>query len=154
MSTPPYEGAVAELGTSEVARAVGMDPNVWAFTAMQGAPGHMQETVAAVMNTALNVDDVPRQLLGEAARAIQELSKTLTGKDTVGHRWTEGLLGNRGTRIEHLAIKRGYLLRQLDTHLAVYRQAAAEPGSPATPSKAPGPTHPADISPKARTPRR
>lgn len=154
MSDALYEGAVTALGASEVARAVGMDPNVWAYTAMQDTPGHMQETVAAVMNTALNVDDVQRQLLDEVARAIKELSKTLTGKDTVSHRWTEGLLGNRGTRIEHLTIKRGYLLRQLDTHLAIYRQAAAEPSPPVTPPKALGPTHPAHTPPKARTPRR
>uniref|UniRef100_A0AAU2JXI5 Uncharacterized protein n=1 Tax=Streptomyces sp. NBC_00049 TaxID=2903617 RepID=A0AAU2JXI5_9ACTN len=148
MSTPPYEGAVAALGSNVVADAVGMDPNVWAFTAMQDAPGHMRETVAAVMSTALDVDRVQRQLLDEAARAIKEMSKILTGKDTVGHRWTEGLLGDR---IDQLTVKRGYLLRQLDTHLAIYRQAAAEPSPPVTPSKALGP---ARTPPKARTSRR
>ncbi|WP_328971543.1 hypothetical protein [Streptomyces sp. NBC_00239] len=151
MSGARYEGAVAALGTSEVARAVGMDPNAWAFTVMQDAPGHMKETVAAVMNTAFEVDAVQRQLLHEVDRAIKELSKTLTGKDTAGHRWTEGLLGDR---IDNLTTKRGYLLRQLDTHLAVYRQAAAEPSPSVRPSPAHGPTHPAHAAPQARTPRR
>lgn len=106
------------------------------------------------MSTAMNIDTVQRALLDDAARAVDELARTLTGRDTVGHRWTEGLLGNRGTRIEHLTIKRGLFLRQLDTHLAVYRQATAAPVHPAAPSKAPGPTHPADAPPQARTPRR
>ncbi|MGW1938865.1 hypothetical protein [Streptomyces goshikiensis] len=152
MSTPPYEGAVPALGTSEIARAVGMDPNVWACNAMQNAPEHVRTTVAAVMNAALDVDRMQRQLLAEAARVIEELSNTLTGQDAP--RWSEGLLGDRGTRIEHLAIKRGYLLRQLDTQLAVYSQAAAEPSPSATPSTALSPTDPAHTPPKARTPRR
>lgn len=38
MSTPPYEGAVPALGTSEVARVVGTDPTVWAYTVMKDAP--------------------------------------------------------------------------------------------------------------------
>ncbi|MCX5278371.1 hypothetical protein [Streptomyces virginiae] len=81
----------------------------------------------------------------------RELSKILAGKDTVGHRWTEALLGDR---IDGLTIKRGYLLRQLDTHLAVYRQAAAEPSPSVTPSMALSPTHPAHAAPQPRTPRR
>ncbi|MFD6912371.1 hypothetical protein [Streptomyces virginiae] len=154
MSAAPLADAVVALGTSEVARAVGMDPNVWAYNAMKDAPGHVQATVMAVMNTALKADAVQRQLLEDAARAVEELSKTLNGQDATDHRSTAGLLGARATRVEHLAIRRGELLGQLDTHLAVYREAAAEPKPPATPAKAQGLTHPADTPPQARTPRR
>ncbi|MEU5148779.1 hypothetical protein AB0G42_16515 [Streptomyces yangpuensis] len=76
MSAAPFAGAVVALGTSEVARAVGMDPNVWAYNAMKDAPRHVQATVIAVMNTALNVNAVQRQLLDDAARAVEELSKS------------------------------------------------------------------------------
>lgn len=145
---------MAALGTSRVARAVGMDPNVWAYNAMKDAPGYGQATVMAVMNTALNVNTVQRQLLDDAARAVEELSKVLTGKDTTDHRSTAGLLGDRSSRMEHLAIRRGELLGQLDTHLAIYQEAAAEPKPPASPSKALGLTHPVDTGPQARTPRR
>ncbi|MCY0935933.1 hypothetical protein [Streptomyces sp. H34-S4] len=156
MSTAPYSGAVPDLGTSEVARVVGMDPNVWAFTAMKEAPGHVQHTVMAVMDTASSLDTVQRQLLEDAARAVEELNQTLSGRDTRwgGHRWTAGPLGNRATRIEQLAIRRGSLFRQLDTLLAVYQQVAAEPSPPATPSNALGMTPPAQTLPKPRAPRR
>ncbi len=154
MSTAPLSGAVVALGTSEVARAVGMDPNVWAYNAMKDPSGHVQATVMAVMNTALNVNAVQRQLLDDAARAVEELSKVLNGQDAIDHRSTAGLLGDRSTCIEHLAIRRGALLGQLDTHLAIYQEAAADPKRPATPSKALGLSHPADTGPQARTPRR
>ncbi|WP_374777046.1 hypothetical protein OG756_34070 [Streptomyces sp. NBC_01310] len=154
MSAAPDARAVAALGTGQVAREVGMDPNVWAYNAMKDAPGHVQATVMAVMNTALNVNAVQRQLLDDAARAVEELSKVLTGQDTTDHRSTAGLLGDRSTRMEHLPIRRGELLGQLDTHLAIYQEAAAEPKPPATPAKALGLTHPVDTGPQARTPRR
>lgn len=156
MSTVRNRGAIADLGTSEVARVVGMDPNVWAFAAMKEAPDHVQHTVMAVMDTASRLDTVQRQLLGDAERAVDELSATLSGRDMRwgSHRWTTGLLGQRGTRIEQAAIQRGALFRQLDTLLTLYQQSVAAPSHPATASNALGVTPPAKTPPKPRVPRR
>lgn len=132
-----------------MARKVGTDPNIWASTAMKDAPSHVREVVVAVMNTSFRVDAVQRQLLDEAARAIQELSKLMTE-----HRSPEGLVGSRGTRIEALAVHRRELLDDLDMLMSVYRDVAAEPKPPAKPAKAFGLLNPADTPPKARTPRR
>ncbi|MCY0942376.1 hypothetical protein [Streptomyces antarcticus] len=156
MSTVRKGGAIADLGTSEVARVVGTDPNVWAFTAMQEAPEHVQHTVMAVMNTASRLNTVQRQLLGDAACAVDELNSTLNGRDMRwgGHRWTTGLLGMRSTRIEQAAIQRGGLLRELDTLLNIFQQLVAEPSPPATRPKALGVTPPAQTPPKPSAPRR
>lgn len=156
MSATPNSPAGAGLGTRTVTEAVGSDPALWAFAAMKGAPGHVQAVVLAVMNTAFDLNTVQRNLLDDAVRAIEELSKTVAGTDTDGHRATEGLLGDRGARIERLAIRRGELLRRLDTHLALYRAAVAEPKppAPAGPTRTAGPAHPADTPPQARGPRR
>lgn len=156
MSTVRKWGAIADLGTSEVARVVGMDPNVWAFAAMQEAPEHVQHTVVAVMNTASRLDTVQRQLLGDAACAVDELNATLNGRDMRWgrHRWTTGLLGSRGTRIEEATIQRGGLFRELETLLGVYQRLVAEPSLPAIPSKGLGVTPPAPAPPKPGAPRR
>lgn len=156
MSTTPHSGAITDLGTSEVARVVGMDPNVWAFAAMKEAPDHVQHMVMAVMDTAFSIDTVQRQLLEDAARGVEALNATLSGRDMRwgGHRWTEGPLGNRAARIEAFALRRGSLFRQLDTLLALYQQAVAETSPPTTASNALGVTPPAKNPPKPRTPRR
>ncbi|MFJ7589503.1 hypothetical protein ACIQZO_19405 [Streptomyces sp. NPDC097617] len=156
MSTVRKWAAIADLGTSEVARVVGTDPNVWAYTAMQEAPEHVQHTVVAVMNTASRLDTVQRQLLEDAACAINELNSTLSGRDMRwgAHKWTTGLLGMRGTRIEEAAIQRGGLFRELETLLGIYQQLVAEPSPPATPSKGLGMTPPAPAPPKPGAQRR
>ncbi|MFD8978626.1 hypothetical protein [Streptomyces sp. NPDC059564] len=156
MSTTPRSGAITDLGTSEVARVVGMDPNVWAFAAMKEAPDHVQHMVMAVMDTAFSIDTVQRQLLEDAARGVEELNATLSGRDMRwgGHRWTAGPLGSRAARIEAAGLRRGSLFRQLDTLLALYQQAVAEPSPPATASNALGVTPPAKNPPKPRAPRR
>ncbi len=135
-----------------MAEAVGTDPSVWAFTAMQDAPGHVQAVVLAVMNTAHELDAVQRHLRDDAVRAIEELSKTAAGTGSL--RATDGLLGDRGARIEHLAVRRGELLRRLDAHLALYQAANSGPQPTAGPTRTAGPAHPADSPPQARGPRR
>ncbi|MFG2978840.1 hypothetical protein ACGFYY_38365 [Streptomyces sp. NPDC048331] len=156
MNTTPHQGAISDLGTSEVARVVGMDPNVWAFAAMKDAPDHVQNLVVAVMNTASSIDTVQRQLLEDAARGVEALNATLSGRDMRwgGHRWTEGPLGSGAARIEAASLRRGSLFRQLDTLLALYQQVVAEPSPPATASNALGVTPSAKNPPKPRVPRR
>ncbi|GLV88717.1 hypothetical protein Slala04_01710 [Streptomyces lavendulae subsp. lavendulae] len=152
MSTTSNGPAEAGLGTRTVAEAVDTDPSVWAFTAMQDAPGHVQAVVLAVMNTAHELDAVQRHLRDDAVRAIEELSKTAAGTDSL--RATDGLLGDRGARIERLAVRRGELLRRLDAHLTLYQAANSGPEPSSGPTRTAGPAHPADSPPQARGPRR
>jgi hypothetical protein len=130
-----------------------MEPRTWAFTTMQDAPAHLQETVIAVLNTASHVDAVQKQLLDDTARVVEELSKILTGEDNLDHRSTAAFLGGRGASIDHLTIRRGELLRQLDVHLSVYQAAVTKPEPPATQPQGLDRTHPVVSASRVRGPR-
>ncbi|MFD8847641.1 hypothetical protein [Streptomyces sp. NPDC059604] len=86
-----------------------------------------------ITETVDSVDGIQQQLLANAETASRTLERVITGRDTVYHGSTDGLLQHTGVAIDMLVARRGEgirLLRMLITSYADLRAAQEQPPPP------------------------
>ncbi|MEW1632680.1 hypothetical protein AB0469_01240 [Streptomyces sp. NPDC093801] len=95
-----------------------------------------------IRDTAMQVDEIQQQLLARAETALRSLERITTGRDTVRHTATDGVLQYVGVEIDMLVARRGdgiRLLKLLTNSYADLHTAAQQRTPQATPSHAPAP---------------
>lgn len=140
--TPPRR-AVSALGT-KTAGDVLAARGITLTTHPSGSA--LDTLVRLIQETAASVDEVQHQLLDQAETASRTLDRITSGRDTVHHATTDGLLQITGVSIDMLVARRGEgirLLRMLTNSYADQR-ASLERHSPQqmpAPAQAPPRAH-------------